>query len=45
VTYGAEVTIEVALPASEIEDFRAWLAGATSGSARLELGGEVFGTV
>jgi uncharacterized YigZ family protein len=45
VTYGAEVTIEVALPASEIEDFRAWLAGVTSGSARLELGGEVFGTV
>jgi uncharacterized YigZ family protein len=45
VSYGADVVIEVALPASETEDFRAWLAGATAGSARLELGGEVYGAV
>jgi uncharacterized YigZ family protein len=45
VSYGAEVVIEVALPAAEIEDFSAWLAGATAGDARLELGGEVYGAV
>ncbi len=44
VVYGAEVTLEVALPAAETEAFRAWLADSTAGSARLELGAEVYGT-
>ncbi|ARQ71892.1 YigZ family protein [Streptomyces marincola] len=43
VTYGAEVVIEVALPAAEVDAFRAWLAGATAGAARLTPGGETFG--
>ncbi|UCM86644.1 YigZ family protein [Streptomyces marincola] len=43
VTYGAEVVIEVALPAAEVDAFRAWLAGATAGAARLAPGGETFG--
>ncbi|GAB2941843.1 IMPACT family protein [Streptomyces mayteni] len=42
VTYGAEVAIRVGLPEADVEAFRAWLAGATAGAARLELGGEVY---
>ncbi|EST22751.1 hypothetical protein N566_26445 [Streptomycetaceae bacterium MP113-05] len=42
VRYGTAVTIELALPASRTDDFRARLADATSGSARLELGDETY---
>ncbi|MCF6524365.1 YigZ family protein [Streptomyces sp. JJ36] len=42
VRYGAEVTLELALPEEELDTFRAWLADATSGSARLDLGGETY---
>ena len=31
------------LPEAEVEEFRAWLAGATAGTATLELGGETYG--
>ncbi len=44
VHYGAEVAIEVGLPEAEVDGFRAWLADATAGTARLELGGEAYGT-
>ncbi|MTE22143.1 YigZ family protein [Streptomyces sp. TRM43335] len=44
VRYGAEVVIEVGLPESEVDSFRAWLADATAGAARLEPGGETYGT-
>ncbi|RBM22977.1 YigZ family protein [Streptomyces sp. PT12] len=43
VAYGADVTIEIGLPEAEVEAFTAWLAGATAGGARFELGGETFG--
>ncbi|WLQ32486.1 YigZ family protein [Streptomyces castrisilvae] len=43
VRYGAEVTIGIGLPEAEIEDFRRWLADATAGEARVELGGEAYG--
>ncbi|WP_326600347.1 YigZ family protein [Streptomyces sp. NBC_01803] len=42
VTYGAEVIFEVGLPEADVEAFRHWLAGATAGAARLELGGETY---
>ncbi|MGI5350938.1 YigZ family protein [Streptomyces sp. CA-250714] len=45
VRYGAEVTIELGLPDADLPDFRGWLADATAGTARLEVGGEAFGTV
>ncbi|MGW8376816.1 YigZ family protein [Streptomyces sp. ODS28] len=45
VRYGAEVSIELGLPEADVEDFRAWLADATAGTARLELGGEAYGTL
>ncbi|GAB2812866.1 YigZ family protein [Streptomyces daliensis] len=45
VTYGAEVAIEVGLPEAGLDAFRSWLADATAGTARLELGGEVYGSV
>ncbi|MFR9676466.1 YigZ family protein [Streptomyces sp. TR06-5] len=44
VRYGAEATIELALPAAEVASFRAWLDDTTSGSAHLELLGETYGT-
>ncbi|HEX5565978.1 MAG TPA: YigZ family protein [Streptomyces sp.] len=44
VHYGAEVTFEVGLPEGEVDAFRAWLADTTAGTARLELGGETYGT-
>ncbi|MDT0265901.1 YigZ family protein [Streptomyces sp. DSM 44915] len=43
VGYGAEVAITVALPAAELDAFAVWLAGATAGAARLDLGGETHG--
>ncbi|MDT0381470.1 YigZ family protein [Streptomyces sp. DSM 42041] len=42
VRYGAEVTLDLALPAGAVEDFRARLADATAGTARLELGGDTY---
>ncbi|SCD70656.1 hypothetical protein GA0115238_120924 [Streptomyces sp. di50b] len=30
-------------PRADVDAFRAWLADATSGTARLELGGEAYG--
>jgi uncharacterized YigZ family protein len=42
VRYGAQVTIELGLPAGTVDDFRAKLADATAGTARLELGGETY---
>ncbi|WP_419992972.1 YigZ family protein [Streptomyces boninensis] len=44
VRYGAEVDIDVALPEPELPAFRAWLADATAGTARVELGGETYGS-
>ncbi|MGW5822552.1 DUF1949 domain-containing protein, partial [Streptomyces noursei] len=45
VAYGSEVRIEVGLPEADLAQFRAWLADATAGTARLELGGEAYGEV
>ncbi|MCX0242628.1 YigZ family protein [Streptomyces drozdowiczii] len=42
VRYGADVTIEIALPDADVEAFRRWLADATAGEARVELGGEAY---
>ncbi|WP_410535070.1 YigZ family protein [Streptomyces sp. KL2] len=44
VRYGTEVAIEIGLPEAEVDAFRSWLADATAGTARLELGGEAYGT-
>lgn len=44
VHYGAEVTIELGLPAADVDRFGAWLADTTAGVARLELGGEAYGS-
>jgi uncharacterized YigZ family protein len=43
VRYGAAVTIEIGLPDADTDSFRSWLADATAGTARLELGGEAYG--
>ncbi|MEU3215739.1 YigZ family protein [Streptomyces sp. NPDC006971] len=43
VRYAEAVVIEVGLPDSDVESFRGWLADATAGEARLELGGEAYG--
>ncbi|MCX2970157.1 MULTISPECIES: YigZ family protein [Streptomyces] len=43
VRYGAEVTFDLGLPAAGVEAFRAWLADATAGTARLELHGDTYG--
>ncbi|TLQ47225.1 YigZ family protein [Streptomyces marianii] len=45
VRYGEAVTIEIGLPDSDVDAFRAWLADATAGTAGLELGGEAYGDV
>ncbi|MCF3142782.1 YigZ family protein [Streptomyces platensis] len=45
VTYGADVRIEIGLPETDLDTFRAWLADTTAGTARLELGGEAYGEV
>lgn len=42
VRYAADVTIEIALPDADVEAFRRWLADATAGEARVELGGEAY---
>lgn len=44
ISYGAGVTIELGLPEADIDGFRAWLADTTAGTARLEIGGEAYGT-
>ncbi|MDT0388937.1 MULTISPECIES: YigZ family protein [Streptomyces] len=43
VRYAEAVTIEIALPDTEVAPFRAWLADVTSGTARFEPGGEAYG--
>ncbi|TGA90922.1 YigZ family protein [Streptomyces sp. MZ04] len=43
VRYADAVAIEIGLPESDVESFRAWLADATAGSASFELGGEAYG--
>ncbi|GGT94887.1 MULTISPECIES: YigZ family protein [Streptomyces] len=43
VRYGEAVTLEIGLPDADVAGFRAWLADATAGTARLELGGEAYG--
>jgi uncharacterized YigZ family protein len=43
VTYGAEVSIELALPDSDMHLFSAWLADSTAGGARWEAGAETYG--
>jgi putative IMPACT (imprinted ancient) family translation regulator len=43
VRYGEAVTIEIGLPDSEVEAFRAWLADVTAGTAGFETGGEAYG--
>ncbi|MFE2374233.1 YigZ family protein [Streptomyces sp. NPDC059398] len=45
VRYAEAVTIEVALPDAEADDFRAWLADSTAGAATLELGAEAYGDI
>ncbi|MDI9884948.1 YigZ family protein [Streptomyces sp. HNM0645] len=45
VRYGEAVTIEIGLPDSDVDAFRAWLADTTAGTAGLELGGEAYGDV
>ncbi|RLL65636.1 YigZ family protein [Streptomyces sp. Z26] len=44
VAYGTEVTFTVGLPEADVGTFGGWLADATAGTARLELGGEVYGS-
>jgi uncharacterized YigZ family protein len=43
VRYEESVAIEIGLPESDVERFRAWLADASAGSAGFELGGEAYG--
>ncbi|MFF8279036.1 YigZ family protein [Streptomyces lateritius] len=43
VRYGEAVALEIGLPDADVAGFRAWLADATAGTARLELGGEAYG--
>ncbi|WP_338675229.1 YigZ family protein [Streptomyces sp. SCSIO 30461] len=43
VHYGESVTIEVGLPESDVDSFRAWVADSTAGTAELVLGGEAYG--
>src|SRR5205814_1187976 len=43
VTYGAEVTFELALPEGDLPSLRRWLADSTAGTARCEPGGETYG--
>lgn len=45
VVYGSEVTLTVGLPETDLDAFRAWLAGATAGSATLKLGDEAYGAL
>ncbi|MFD0024248.1 YigZ family protein [Streptomyces sp. NPDC058382] len=43
VRYAEAVTIGIGLPDADVDEFRRWLADATAGEARLELGGEAYG--
>ncbi|MEE1930715.1 YigZ family protein [Streptomyces sp. TRM 70351] len=43
VRYGAEVAFDLGLPTADVADFRAWVADATAGTARLELHGDGYG--
>ncbi|MFF7331549.1 YigZ family protein [Streptomyces sp. NPDC090306] len=43
VRYAEAVSIEIGLPDSDVDAFRSWLADATAGTARLDLGGEAYG--
>ncbi|MEW2633919.1 YigZ family protein [Streptomyces sp. NPDC048389] len=43
VVYADAVRIGIGLPDSDVDAFRGWLADATAGTARLELGGEAYG--
>ncbi|MFF7178796.1 YigZ family protein [Streptomyces sp. NPDC008121] len=43
VRYGEAVAIEIGLPDADVEDFSAWLADVTAGTATLALGGEAYG--
>lgn len=45
VTYAEAVTLAIGLPDADVEEFTAWLADATAGTATLELGGEAYGDV
>ncbi|MCD9878380.1 YigZ family protein [Streptomyces guryensis] len=45
VRYAEAVTIEVGLPDSDVDAFKAWLADVTAGTAGFELGGEAYGDV
>lgn len=45
VRYAEQVTLEIGLPEAETATFRAWLADATAGTARCELGGEAYGDI
>ncbi|MFE9250633.1 YigZ family protein [Streptomyces sp. NPDC007088] len=45
VRYGERVALDIGLPGTEIESFRAWLADATAGTASFELGAEAYGEV
>ncbi|MBA0051145.1 YigZ family protein [Streptomyces sp. AJS327] len=42
VRYGAEVALEVGVPEAELDAFRARVADATAGSARVDVGGELY---
>lgn len=42
VAYGQAVTLTVGLPEADVPGFASWLAGATGGQARLELGDETY---
>ncbi|MEU9980764.1 YigZ family protein [Streptomyces sp. NPDC050856] len=42
VRYAEAVTIDIGLPDADVDNFRAWLADATAGTAGLELGGEAY---
>ncbi|MFF8831579.1 YigZ family protein [Streptomyces sp. NPDC015131] len=43
VRYAEAVTLEIGLPDADVDAFRGWLADATAGTARLDLGGEAYG--
>ncbi|ASY36055.1 hypothetical protein STTU_6022 [Streptomyces sp. Tu6071] len=45
VRYGERVSIDLGIPGTELDAFRAWLADATAGTAELTLGGEAYGEV
>jgi uncharacterized YigZ family protein len=45
IRYADAVTLDIALPDSDVADFRRWLADATAGTAVLELGDEAYGDV